>query len=109
MPINALTISGPIAGEYAIIVQDMGNGMVKVHQGNKSLTLAKEEVEVYGCDVANLVSFLKDMLSGNPNWVESDKNRADRLEAVLRRIAEQSGEHFATALASAALTGWDTR
>lgn len=110
MAINALTISGPIAGEHAIIVQDFRDGMVQVHQGNKSVTLPKEMTDAYAENVTGLVAFVKAMLAGEtPESEETDKERADRLAAALQRIADQSREHFATSIAMEALQGWDAR
>lgn len=40
---------------------------------------------------------------------ESATELAARLMAALQRIATESGEHFATSLAGAALDGWDAR
>ena len=36
-------------------------------------------------------------------------NIIQRYEAVLKRIAKESQEHFASSLANAALNGWDPR
>ena len=55
MAINALTISGPIAGEHAIIVQDNGD-TVMVHHGSVSMGLRKETLDAYRSDYAGLVS-----------------------------------------------------
>ena len=41
--------------------------------------------------------------------IDELKNDNDRLKAVLTKIIKQSPDHFASALAQAALDGWDAR
>ena len=40
---------------------------------------------------------------------EDSSSTIKRYEAVLKRIAKESNEHFASSLANAALNGWDPR
>lgn len=55
------------------------------------------------------------VISKHPNGLriegidENAMELAARLMAALQRIAAESGEHFATSLARAALDGWDAR
>ena len=91
------------------IYQPLINGEHKMTETPKTLEDLFKSFNEENIKSITLSEFFEKLNEENDKIYDAIKDENDRLKAVLLRIAKQSPDHFASALAQAALDGWDAR